>query len=150
MRKYFLLSAVALMAATSANATTDYAEVTAKATIEVATKHSCSNLDFGTLVLKQGNKAFNYGHAGPSWDASTSHEDLISASGISFSCELPVGFGGQEEYKGIILKNKNSDELMLNLIVSNSGEFFYSAALEIPAEVKAGEYTGSFIMTEIH
>ena len=33
MRKYFLLGAVALMAATSANATTDYAEVTARATI---------------------------------------------------------------------------------------------------------------------
>ena len=37
MRKYFLLSALALMISGTANATTDYAEVTAKSTIEVAT-----------------------------------------------------------------------------------------------------------------
>jgi len=58
MRKYFLLSAVALLATSTANATTDYAEVTAKATIEVATEFTCDEINWGTIVVKANNPDF--------------------------------------------------------------------------------------------
>jgi len=55
MRKYFLLSAIALLAATNVNATTDYAEVTARAKIEVANTFECDDVDWGTIVVKAEN-----------------------------------------------------------------------------------------------
>ena len=55
MRKYFLLGATVLLAVNTANATTDYAEVTAKATIEVARQFECTDFDFGTIVIKENN-----------------------------------------------------------------------------------------------
>ncbi|MBE6450399.1 MAG: hypothetical protein E7016_00350 [Alphaproteobacteria bacterium] len=147
MRKYFLLSAVALLAATSANAGTDYAEVTAKATIQVASKFTCSDLDFGTLVFKQGNEAFNYGIDGY-FSATNTHKDLISASGISFSCEMPKN--PQVEVADITLKNENSDELTLNLMLGMTNEFYYEPQLKIPANVQPGTYTGTFTITIVN
>ncbi|MBE6450758.1 MAG: hypothetical protein E7016_02205 [Alphaproteobacteria bacterium] len=146
MRKYFLLSAVALLAATSANATTDYAEVTARATIEVAGTFSCTDLDFGTLVFKQGNEAFNYGVDGYFGTGTYTHKDLISASNISFNCELPLGIYNAA-ITDITLKNENSDELTLNLLLGMANSFWYEPFLEIPANIQPGTYTGTFTIT---
>ena len=79
MRKYFLLSAVALLATSTANATTDYAEVTARATIEVAGTFDCPEIDFGTIVVKQNNSEITI------YDSDTdpnhsSYDDFISMS----------------------------------------------------------------------
>ncbi|MBQ8870957.1 MAG: DUF4402 domain-containing protein [Alphaproteobacteria bacterium] len=51
MRKYFLLSAVAMLATSTANATTDFAEMTARATIEYANVFEFTDLNFGTITL---------------------------------------------------------------------------------------------------
>ncbi|MBE6451290.1 MAG: hypothetical protein E7016_04930 [Alphaproteobacteria bacterium] len=56
MRKYFLLSAAALMAATNVNAemsaTADYAQIGVSASVSYATKVECSqDLSFGNVVV---------------------------------------------------------------------------------------------------
>ncbi|MBE6451503.1 MAG: hypothetical protein E7016_06035 [Alphaproteobacteria bacterium] len=55
MRKYFLLSAVALMAASTANATEGASNLTASATIITPTDVMCTPIDFGTLYFKTTN-----------------------------------------------------------------------------------------------
>ena len=52
MRKYFLLSAVALMAASTANATDGASNLTASATIIEPTIIECTPIDFGTMYFK--------------------------------------------------------------------------------------------------
>ncbi|MBQ2811507.1 MAG: hypothetical protein IJF12_04990 [Alphaproteobacteria bacterium] len=146
MRKYFLLSAVALMAATSANATTDYAEVTAKATIEVAGTFSCPEIDWGTFVVKQGNREFwvnTYVAASGGYD-----QDMISHSGSEGHIECSQQFtdGNSEiHFPDVELENKNGDIIHLTHIIAGSN--MIDTKIIIPQDVKAGEYTGSFTVT---
>ena len=144
MRKYFLLSAVALLAATSANATTDYAEVTAKATIEVATKFSCDELNWGTIVVKQDNEEFLILQ-----DGSSTSDDLISISGNGLtSCSYDdlsdVSFP-ETNYENVILTNDNGDEIELTEVYSFDNEI--GTTLVIPDNVQPGEYEGHFTIT---
>jgi len=145
MRKYFLLSAVALLVATSANATTDYAEVTAKATIEVATKFSCDNIDYGTIVVKQNNSPFvidaelgvvDDTNSLISWSGDTGITG-VSTCGITFDDDFN---------ENVTLKNNNGDKITLS-VYSRYDDSFLISALRIPAQVKPGEYTGSFTVT---
>jgi len=157
MRKYFLLSAVALMAATSANATTDYAEVTAKATIEVANTVSCTDLDFGTIVVKSGNKdssviadGYLYGN-----DSLRFTGDILSVSGKGYSeCNFIEGSAyvmvsdSVTVQQSTILNDGKGNSMSLTLGDDGSGRV-YGTLLTVPAEVVAGEYTGTFSVTAI-
>ena len=153
MRKYFLLSAVALMAATTANATTDYAEVTAKATIEVAGQLDCSNsIDFGTIVVKQNNAEStvvldeNYEILGEIQYTG----DIISVTNASSfpRCGLPdISITNASIPENIVIKSgTESLPLKLTSSIGSDGVNIY-ATLTIPAKVKAGDYTGSFTVT---
>ncbi|MBQ2810721.1 MAG: hypothetical protein IJF12_00965 [Alphaproteobacteria bacterium] len=139
MRKYFLLGAVALLA-TSANATTDYAEVTAKATIEVAGTFSCPEIDFGTIVVKQGNEEFVIS------DNTSESEDFISMSGYSniSVCDNEQAIDNLES--STELTSAEGNKLSLNIVTNTDSEDIHTE-LTIPANVKAGEYTGSFTVT---
>ena len=145
MRKYFLLSAVALLVATSANATTDYAEVTAKATIEVATKFSCDNIDYGTIVVKQNNASFVIDAELGVVDDTNS---LISWSGDwGITGVSTCGITFDDDFnENVTLKNNNGDKITLS-VYSRYDDSFLISALRIPAQVKPGEYTGSFTVT---
>ncbi|MBE6451381.1 MAG: hypothetical protein E7016_05400 [Alphaproteobacteria bacterium] len=142
MRKYFLLSAVALLSISTANATTDYAEVTARATIEVAGTFECDDIDFGTIVVKQNNGGMVVGDPLIEGTIGSASPDFISATGspYSFCTVLPQD---TQEYR-TLLKNSNGDSLSLVTMVDNSSVY---SELTIPAKVKAGEYTGAFTVT---
>ncbi|MBQ8870803.1 MAG: DUF4402 domain-containing protein [Alphaproteobacteria bacterium] len=151
MRKYFLLSAVALIISGTANAATDYAEVTAKATIEVAGTFTCSDLDFGTIVVKQGNEEFDIS----SFDLNegvTYDNYAISISGFNPSeCAYSGGYdaGDDGTFPPITsyLRNANGDSLLFSADFQNFYGGELHGTLTIPANVKAGEYTGSFTVT---
>ncbi|MBQ8870899.1 MAG: hypothetical protein IJ019_05940 [Alphaproteobacteria bacterium] len=57
MRKYFLLSAVAILMTNTATAETDYANVMVSATLTKASAITCSNLNFGNIIYKDGTGA---------------------------------------------------------------------------------------------
>ncbi|MBQ2811454.1 MAG: hypothetical protein IJF12_04715 [Alphaproteobacteria bacterium] len=145
MRKYFLLSAVALLSATTANATTDYAEVTARATIEVAGTFECDDIDYGTIVVKQNNKEALIN----SFD--TLPEDIISISNNNaslISCSVPTSeFNSDIEISDVTLKNEQGDVITLTSIIAESATGNIHSQLLIPNNVKTGEYTGSFTLT---
>ena len=141
MRKYFLLSAAALLAASAANATTDYAEVTARATIEVAGTFSCSNMDFGTIVVKQNNEISVVSLPSQSFLQTTKIGDIISVSDSTSSiCDTNENISVPPT---VTLSNGTDT---LSSTVFSSANIIYGS-LSIPANVKAGEYTGSFTAT---
>ncbi|MBE6450505.1 MAG: hypothetical protein E7016_00900 [Alphaproteobacteria bacterium] len=152
MRKYFLLSAVALMAATTANATTDYAEVTAKATIEVANELSCTEMNWGKIVVKQNNAetilemGFN-SQVSPKYGQGA---DILSTSGypaasttnctgVDFDTTTPT-------YPSQVPLKAEGKTKTLTLEPGYESNSFYGY-LTIPANVESGEYTGSFTVT---
>ncbi|MBE6451838.1 MAG: hypothetical protein E7016_07780 [Alphaproteobacteria bacterium] len=144
MRKYFLLSAVALLATSTANATTDYAEVTAKATIEVANIFECGDIDWGTIVVKQNNEPMTLRYAYGAGVVSTSN-DFISANGkkITSSCtDMPTT---SDVYVTTELTSNEGNKLSLSARLDDGGTL--ETELTIPAKVPAGEYTGSFTVT---
>jgi len=142
MRKYFLLSAVAMLMTTTANATTDYAEVTAKATIEVANTMSCDNIDWGTIVVKQNNGEINIDD---SCEADSDDLISISASDCRSQCRANSSFE-TTGFDDVTLKNENGNTITLtNIDLADDGTLY--SYLNIPANVKAGTYTGSFTVT---
>ena len=156
MRKYFLLSAVALMISGTANATTDYAEVTAKATIEVANQIECTDLNFGTIVVKQSNKSSQIEICENADDDLSSTldingDDILSVTG--YSPAHCVGAYHPSSESGLnplsyttVITNENGDKLTVSDLFQVDEEFI-CGKLTIPANVKAGEYTGSFTVS---
>ncbi|MBE6450854.1 MAG: hypothetical protein E7016_02690 [Alphaproteobacteria bacterium] len=144
MRKYFLLSAVALMISGTANATTDYAEVTAKATIEVAGTFTCEDLDFGTIVVKQNNSVMSL--VAPGSTSESLPEGIISVSGSGVAMCDGTSFSDGK----ISLDLKNENNQTMNLLVDKVAGDTLVGTLTIPTEVKAGTYTGSFTVTQTY
>ncbi|MBQ8870824.1 MAG: hypothetical protein IJ019_05560 [Alphaproteobacteria bacterium] len=156
MRKYFLLGAVALMISGTANATTDYAEVTAKATIEVANTMICDYLDYGNIVVKAHNpKSYVYNDG-------TFTEGVLSVpetEGFTISCVTTQQAMGNIENisfpSSVTLKGTTSDTplTLTGLSAYDEGQmetwmfYFSDFTLEIPAGVKADTYTGSFTVS---
>ena len=140
MKKYFLLGAVALLATTSANATTDYAEVTAKATIEVAEQFECNDIDFGKIVVKQNNEAIEITPITLPGDG-----DFISMSGTPLlDCSFNLSGEWVDAYSvSMYIKNSNSDEIYLS--ISADDDF----TLQIPANVSPGDYIGAATITVV-
>ena len=150
MRKYFLTCAVALLAASTANATTDYAEVTAKATIEVANSLYCTDdLKFGTIVVKQNNSASTV-------TIDDSGQPIIAGDIISVS-EPDDGdnavqcfdhddnvIEGNLSHPTTIKLSNGTNELDVTLL-SNGGNI--TGILHIPPMVNKGDYTGSFTVS---
>ncbi|MBQ2810574.1 MAG: DUF4402 domain-containing protein [Alphaproteobacteria bacterium] len=150
MRKYFLLG-VALLVANNAFATTDYAEVTAKATIQIANKIECTgDLDFGTIVMKANNSASTV-----SIDISEYHStgDVLSVVDIN----SPDCIFGDD---GVNYVNIEESDLPTSVTLTGeqSGKTVsvtdfeiydgtgLNATLNIPANVTADTYVGTFTL----
>ncbi|MBE6451081.1 MAG: hypothetical protein E7016_03865 [Alphaproteobacteria bacterium] len=150
MRKYFLWSAVALMLTTTANATTDYAEVTAKATIEVAGTFSCSVMNFGTIVVKQNNaiSTVTFNDDTENGINQTTGDILSLTDAQAAFCEdIPLPEVSMPT-NVLLTSNTSTDKLSIsNFAFDTNYEQYILGTLTIPANVKAGEYTGSFTIT---
>ncbi|MBQ2810604.1 MAG: DUF4402 domain-containing protein [Alphaproteobacteria bacterium] len=158
MRKYFLLSAVALLATSTANATTDYAEVTAKATIEVAGTLTCSNIDFGTIVVKQNNGDSTVIMEASSWDNTSEISttgDILSVDGATSSVcdEFPGGYHFSDavgvDYPSTIELFAAGKTKTLTLDLSDDDNWGMGGTLHIPSKIEAGDYVGTFTLTVI-
>jgi len=162
MRKYFLLG-VAMLVATNVNATTDYAEVTAKATIQIAGQLSCpSSIDFGTIVVKANNaESFVYFSGGNftgdilSVSAFTNPDNFVEGS---YNGELGCGVNLNDEIGEVVatfsippsikLKNGENEMLLtLNTIENTTWDMFIDPRLTVPQKVTAGDYIGAFTVT---
>ena len=166
MRKYFLLAGMALMATTTANATTDYAEVTAKATIQIAGQLSCpSSIDFGTIVVKANNA-----ESFVSFSSGSFTGDILSVSGFTnqglnpdrfpegeFNGELTCGVNPDDHGEvaatfsippSIKLKNGEKEmTLALGTVQDSSQHILIFPTLTVPQKVTAGDYIGAFTVT---
>ena len=144
---------MAFLATNTANATTDYAEVTAKATIEVAGSLDCTDLDFGTIVVKSGRTESTVVSMGRDMctneaEFDENHVLSISGEGCAASCngngymiEDNTTFNAPTSVK---LTGTNGS-LDVSLLSDEYGAV--GGALTIPADVKAGDYEGSFTVT---
>ena len=149
MRKYFLLTSAALLAASTANATTDYAEVTAKATIEVAGTFEFSDLDFGTIVVKQQNEEIILNCDRDRCAARS--DDFISQKGYApaKTDENNVASIPWEDglyFDDITLQGTKGGELTVSNVFGNAygGYGAIAGTLIIPSKVVADDYTGTF------
>ena len=80
MRKYFLTSAVALMAATNVSASTSYYDsIYVTADIITAERIDCENIEFGEITVLKNNESFEI-----SWDGSSTSQDFISLTGNGY------------------------------------------------------------------
>ena len=146
MRKYFLLSAVALLATSTAFATTDYAEVTAKATIEVATKLDCGSINFGTIVVKQDNEPSTVTVGMYDDDSYTTTGDVLSVSGQNGGTNCWTTAGNFPT--SVTISDENSNTMQID-IKMNSSYNTLGGTLHIPGNVNAGTYEGSFTVTSV-
>ena len=159
MRKYFLLSAVALLATTTANATTDYAEVTAKATVQLANQMTCGDSEtgvwnLGTLVIKKNNE-YMEPPINTSGNGTFNHDDLISHTGYeSLYCAASDGAASVDISVPYIIDLSNgTSTIALRVGETRHGDPFDGELwvdgdfFEIPDNVTAGEYTASFTIS---
>ncbi|MBE6451719.1 MAG: hypothetical protein E7016_07155 [Alphaproteobacteria bacterium] len=155
MRKYFLLSAVALLATSTANATTDYAEVTAKATIEVANQLECVSTSIGWgIVVKQNNDDIVITN-----DTSASSDLISLTSGNPGDTNEGTTFCSMTENDTFSLPDsvplKNGDKVITFTPKAEFDEMGWEGAriygdLFIPANITAGDYIGTFTITKTY
>ena len=140
-----------MLATTTANATTDYAEVTAKATIEVANTIECTDLDWGTIVVKQNNQPFTLDSLHPD----TPQTDVISYDNNKGSMTCTASSDAQGTLPSYpanltLTANNGGEPIALRLspdTVEFDGFFAIESALDFPANVKAGDYEAKFTLT---
>ncbi|MBQ8869967.1 MAG: hypothetical protein IJ019_01160 [Alphaproteobacteria bacterium] len=147
MRKYFLLSAAALMIATNANAGTGYAEVTANATIEYVSQMECSDLSFGKILLINDGQPISLTRHS-SEDANDQTPNILSVSGSGLaSCTLQGATISDFDIENKVELYLASGEI-LNLSIYRdeiSGDTIsFSSQLSSTDFPLDGEYTGSF------
>ena len=155
MRKYFLLSIVALLATSNVNATTDYfsGTVTASATVTRTTEISCTPLNFGTVYIQSGE----YGWVKLNkMDYTETSESVTKVIGESHSAKCTVGeykddamisnvdFG--TTYGEIMLTTSNGDtgvSVMSLEYIDSGNELYIYGTLDISQDAVGGTYEGS-------
>ena len=156
MRKYFLLSAVALLTATNVNATTDYANIVASANIEYSNEVSCTEMKFGNIVLKN-NKEDAYVYLGNSVGTSanvlsvTGAQSAVCTSTMDYPGEnyWIIDFADENNVRSAYLYHEDFDNetgvgtmLSITDIMGEPDGYIYGK-LQIPAGTPSGQYTGS-------
>ena len=155
MRKYFLLSAVALLAASTANAETEYAEVTVKATLVDANQFSCSDMDFGIIVLKSGAMIASTVTLQNTGEPITTGK-ILSVSGTNTPlCEHARGEQVEVNFpESLTLTSIHTGEEMtvtnFEKVNDNGYEFNIIATLNIPETYADDEYIGTFTLTSTY
>ena len=147
MRKYFLLTATALLSATNVMAESNaYSELSVNATIAHANEITCSDVNFGTIYLKANHGDLvvdlvddlvlesNSSDYVSSTDTASAYCELNEDSEMLFSSET-VTLSAEGESKVLTFKPEQWSRSSIN------------GTLSIPADVTPTSYTGSFEVT---
>ena len=166
MKKYFLLSAVALLATTTANAAAVGGSFSATADMVAATKISCSqNLDFGTIVFT-GNANLGgvsgYAMITPDGEIKIS-DDVVSMTGATPAlCSADEDFGDSAQ---IVIHGGYDDssyQLKLTDTTTNKttcasvsykiqgSDIYFGGAIDEACGMYAGTYTGTVTFSVIY
>ncbi|MBQ2810689.1 MAG: DUF4402 domain-containing protein [Alphaproteobacteria bacterium] len=162
MRKYFLLSAVALMSASNVMAASESGTFQAKAQVNIVNHVTCSDMDFGTIYLKAGNAR------------STIYMD--AAENIEITGDI-TSYTGQKPAKCTLTGTFDFEDMAYNLIIDDKleltggtgddydgmdgypawidsvstdvegNEITIGGTLNIPAKFTGGTLTGTFTFT---
>jgi len=157
MRKYFLLGVAALMTATSVNAeVTDFAYIDVKANIDRAVNYTCSPLNFGNIVIPQGEEGWVSVYE---YDGDYKSSNIISFTGDSEAkCdggELNDPDEGALDISGWSVPSKinvylwGADDMGSLEVELTHSNFGIGGKLNITAEASAGEYSNSFLITKV-
>ena len=150
MRKYFLLSAVAMLMATNVNAENNaYSELAVNVTIAHANEVNCSDVNFGTLYLKAGHSDVNVRLIDDVTTESDSPDFVSADAPMAAYCQLntpsvmyfsseTVTLSAEGESKVLTFKPEQWDDNSIN------------GTLSIPAGVTPTSYTGSFEVTFVN
>ena len=157
MRKYFLLSAIALLAASNTNAATDYANIELTAKVEHANTLTCTPLNFGTIVLSSneaGEVQFNTytESAGPSGSVLS----VTGKSGGTCKSNIELESAGWsyeiENYLSRIDDDIGADSLMLfaqPTILEDKKTLYLEGTLTVFEGFSDGDYIGSMTLTYV-
>ncbi|MBE6451452.1 MAG: hypothetical protein E7016_05770 [Alphaproteobacteria bacterium] len=145
MKKYLLLFLFTFLT-TVANATTDYAEVTATATIEVAEVIQCENsvLNFGDLAIKSGNKASTVTVG----STTSSTGDVIATKNTS-TATCSDSTLDWDSVGDVTLTSKDTTDTLTMSNIGLDGNNNVTATLYIPENTDSGTYTGTFTVTGV-
>ncbi|MBQ2811392.1 MAG: hypothetical protein IJF12_04395 [Alphaproteobacteria bacterium] len=150
MRKYFLLSAVALLSASNVNAT-EFGEVSVSATVNVADTFECSEITWGSLTVKRGNGDITIL---PDSSILGDKESIIRSElfPVISNCDFignefigPENFGFPENVP-LTGETTNNTISIKDITANFDGDYILtiSASLDIPANVVADTYRGAF------
>ncbi|MBE6450485.1 MAG: hypothetical protein E7016_00800 [Alphaproteobacteria bacterium] len=148
MRKYFLLSAVALMAASNVNA--QVGELNVDARVSVADIIECTTLSFGEIVVKLNNQETTIRTF---FDEDMQiGNDIISVSGEGkATCQLSSGsfIYGLSMNDVTLTAGENDSELTFSPVSESGSSAIIYGTLTIPANVESGHYVGSLTVTYV-
>ncbi|MBQ8870237.1 MAG: hypothetical protein IJ019_02540 [Alphaproteobacteria bacterium] len=159
MRKYFLLTAAALLTATNVYAM-ESADITATAEISIAKKLTCdNNINFGHLTIKEGNNAFTITES----DSDYPHVDGYNLLAVEGQPTYPKCSGVNGNVADVTFQSANGNYLVSEDNYSDQIKITYSydysenddyvvigADLHIPENVQPGIYTDEITFSVIH
>ncbi|MBE6451360.1 MAG: hypothetical protein E7016_05290 [Alphaproteobacteria bacterium] len=157
MRKYFLTTAVALLATSTANAEALNSTVQVNAKVEYVTDMTCTPLNFGTIYLKSGNSKSTL-----DLEFMGTTGNIVEVTGASVGkCNFNPVYdddgvyvnpnyiisGLMEELDRLSLYDNGEDIVAYvdNIRVHGDGNIY--AQLTIEGDVPAQSYSGSFSIT---
>ncbi|MBE6451270.1 MAG: DUF4402 domain-containing protein [Alphaproteobacteria bacterium] len=148
MRKYFLLSAVALLAATNVNATYQAQdELVVNAEVAYAVDLNCSALDFGKIIMK----------VNPTQDSTVTIFDGVDGftgdildvqGGNQATCDsdkMNSTIGTAEDTSVVLSHESTADKL--SATITQTYDNWFGGTLTIPAGSPSGKYTGTTTVT---
>ncbi|MBE6451275.1 MAG: hypothetical protein E7016_04855 [Alphaproteobacteria bacterium] len=144
MRKYFLLSAVALMVATNVNAES-YVQgsITAEARLVSATGLDCSDLNFGTIVTKANRTQVS--RVITDLDTNEFTGDIIDVinPGYGAYCQIDGSDATPSFETQRIMLYHESGSGYVNLKIETGADYYLRGELSIPQTAPDGLYTGT-------
>ncbi|MBQ8869780.1 MAG: hypothetical protein IJ019_00205 [Alphaproteobacteria bacterium] len=145
MRKYFLTSAVALLAASNVIAAS-YAEVTANAEVTFAVKSNCSNLEFGNIILDLDTINNNLGAT-----ITIDENGYTASEGVLRVVDYQIStcdFENVEVPESITLYD-GEKELGVSLTVLGANSEKIGGTFSFDESVQEGNYTGKFTVVSL-
>jgi len=153
MRKYFLLSAVVMLATTSANAG-QYTQLNVSADVEVMTEISCSPLSFSTIKVSDWFEGGYFSISADGDELSTTNDSgVIEFSGATRgACKNVNMEQGEISFN---LSGENTGDTLSGTIESyylNEGEknTFFGGSVYIPADVASDKYYAEVLITSVN